>query len=120
MMHLDGMTYEDHGGRVSAVYFFMPSGQQAKSATPWKAIYNADDDGPSRALVAMGRDRQLGISAELHGLSTGVKAQDIAHLTSLGFTEAEAVAALHATGFKIEQAAEVLLGGGGPALLLGE
>lgn len=57
-MHLEGGTMEDYGGRVSAVFFFMPQGQQADGANPWRPIVDSED-GPSRQLVAWKRDRDL-------------------------------------------------------------
>jgi len=116
-MHSDDGTFDDYGGRISVVFFFMPSGQQAQGAEPWRAI--SDGEAPSRKATAMLRDADLGAAAQLQGLRTGAKAADLAQLEALGFSGEEAAAALKAAGFEVQRAADVLLSGGGPALMMG-
>lgn len=116
-------SFDGYGGRISAVFFFMPQGKQVEGAEPWRAILDAGRGGASASTVsrkasAMLQDAALGAPAEVAGLRTGAKADEIRDLVELGFSEREAAAALKATGFDIARAAEVLLGGGGPALLL--
>jgi len=116
-------AFDSYGGRISAVFFFMPQGKQAEGAEPWRAILDgglgdATDRGVSRKASAMLQDAALGAGAAVRGLATGAKAEEVGHLVDLGFSEREAAAALKATNFDLERAAEVLLGGGGPALLL--
>eukprot|EP00746_Dinoflagellata_sp_MGD_P014643 gnl/MRDRNA2_/MRDRNA2_132200_c0_seq1.p1 gnl/MRDRNA2_/MRDRNA2_132200_c0~~gnl/MRDRNA2_/MRDRNA2_132200_c0_seq1.p1 ORF type:complete len:946 (+),score=236.76 gnl/MRDRNA2_/MRDRNA2_132200_c0_seq1:63-2840(+) len=113
-MRFEDGTFNDYGGRISMVFFFMPTGQQANGSEPWKAIM---DDAPSRKMTAMVKDRDLGAPAELAALQAGPKGPEIKHLTDLGFSAEEAAAALKATAFNLEHAAEVLLNGCGPALL---
>ncbi|CAE7592260.1 SWEET14 [Symbiodinium natans] len=47
----EGSSFGDYGGRMSVVMFFMPTGQQATGAAPWKAIH---DSGPSRKAGVSG------------------------------------------------------------------
>jgi len=108
-------TFEDYGGRMSVVCFFMPTGQQAQGAEPWRAIVDA----PSRKMTGMIRNADLGADAQITGMQTGAKAADVSCLTDLGFSPEESVAALRAVDFNVERAAEILLGGCGPALLHG-
>jgi len=125
-MHPEGEAFEDYGGRISAVFFFMPQGQAAQGANPWRPIIDGPGGGrkevgsdPSRQLTAWTRDRDLGAPQQLAGLRAGPKAEDLTHLRDLGFSEEEAAAALRATSCDVERAAEVLLSGGASALLLG-
>eukprot|EP00930_Biecheleria_cincta_P094010 TRINITY_DN8472_c0_g1_i2.p1 TRINITY_DN8472_c0_g1~~TRINITY_DN8472_c0_g1_i2.p1 ORF type:complete len:917 (+),score=176.92 TRINITY_DN8472_c0_g1_i2:70-2820(+) len=111
----DGSTFDDYGGRMSVVMFFMPTGQQASGSEPWRAIR---DDGPSRKMTAMLRDSHLGSGAQIDGLLNGSKSAELKQLTDLGFDAAESAAALRATGFDLALATEALLNGSGPALLL--
>lgn len=104
----EGQSFEDYGGRMSIVFFFMPTGKQAAGAEPWKAIL---DEGPSRKLVAMKKDADLGGSAELHALRSGQHGEALAGLVAIGFQEAEAATALRLASFDIERAAELLLRG---------
>lgn len=115
-MCAEGRRFEDHGGRISAVFFFMPQGQQAHGANPWRPIV----DQPSRQLSAWSKDWDLGAEQELVGLRAGPLAGKLAQLRSIGFADEAAAAALRAVDFDLEMAAEALLSGAGPALLLAE
>mmetsp|Transcript_74963 Transcript_74963/g.219596 ORF Transcript_74963/g.219596 Transcript_74963/m.219596 type:complete len:928 (-) Transcript_74963:71-2854(-) len=113
-MCTEGSTFDDYGSRMSVVLFFMPTGQQAQGAAPWRAIL---DDEPSRKMTSMLRDAHLGSSAQMDGLMTGAKSAELKQLTDLGFDASEAAAALRATNFDVTLAVEALLSGNGPALL---
>lgn len=116
-MCTEGSALEDYGGRISVVFFFMPTGQQAKGSEPWKAIM--DSDTPSRKMVAMQRDANLGGAAELEAIRSGPHGASLAELVTLGFLEDAAAAALKAMRFDVERAAEALLLGGEDTLLTG-
>lgn len=111
----EGSTFDEYGGRMSVVMFFMPTGQQASGSAPWRAIR---DDEPSRKMSAMLHDSHFGSGAQINGLLTGSKSAELKQLTDLGFDAAEAAASLRATGFDLALATEALLNGSGPALLL--
>eukprot|EP00929_Paragymnodinium_shiwhaense_P083927 TRINITY_DN44854_c0_g1_i2.p1 TRINITY_DN44854_c0_g1~~TRINITY_DN44854_c0_g1_i2.p1 ORF type:complete len:957 (+),score=282.21 TRINITY_DN44854_c0_g1_i2:71-2941(+) len=103
-MCTEGATFDEYGGRMSVVFFFMPTGQQAQGSEPWKAIM--ENDRPSRKASAMIHDAHLGATAQLQGLLSGPHAASIRHLQDLGFADKECAAALQATGFDLERAAE--------------
>jgi len=110
-MYSEGGTLDNYGGRMSVVFFFMPTGKQAIGAEPWKAIVD-EADGPSRKLVAMQRDADLGAAAERRAFQSGPMASKLEQLVGLGFSVEETSAALRVAGFDLEQAVELLLGGG--------
>ncbi|CAE8703732.1 unnamed protein product, partial [Polarella glacialis] len=106
----EGGSMEDYGGRMSVVFFFMPTGQQASGSSPWKAIH---DDAPSRKMVAMQTDAQLGSAAELATLRADPsgKGASLAQLVALGFSEESSLHVLKAVAFDVEKAVEILLSG---------
>ncbi|CAJ1433949.1 unnamed protein product [Effrenium voratum] len=108
----EGATFDDYGGRMSVVMFFMPTGKQAEGTAPWRAIHDA----PSRKASAMLQEAHLGRAAQVNGMLTGAKSAEMRQLLELGFGEDEAAAALQATG-DVELAAEALLNGAGQMLL---
>jgi len=114
-MCTEGSTFDEYGGRMSVVLFFMPTGQQASGSAPWRAIR---DDEPSRKMQSWLVDADLGKDAQVSGLMNGSKSAELKQLTDLGFEAAEAAAALKATNFDVSLAVEALLNGSGSALLV--
>mmetsp|Transcript_46131 Transcript_46131/g.107935 ORF Transcript_46131/g.107935 Transcript_46131/m.107935 type:complete len:899 (-) Transcript_46131:266-2962(-) len=114
-MYTEGSTFGDYGGRMSVVMFFMPTGQQATGAAPWQAIHDVRD-APSRKAVAMLRDSTLGHDAQVRGLLTGEKAEEMQQLMDFGFDVTQAAAALKAARFDVATAVEMLLQGCVPLL----
>lgn len=112
-MCYEGSTFGDYGGRMSVVMFFMPTGQQASGAAPWKAIH---DSGPSRKATAMLRDADLGHDAQVAGLLSGERASEMQQLMDIGFDAPQAAAALNAAGFDVAAAVEMLLNRSVPLL----
>lgn len=111
----EGSTFDEYGGRMSVVFFFMPTEQQASGSAPWRTINGGE---LSRKMTAVLRDADLGKGAQISGLLTGSKSAEVQQLIDLGFEAAQAAAALKATSFDVALAAEALLNGSGPALLL--
>jgi len=110
----EGSTFDEYGGRMSVVMFFMPTGQQSSGAAPWQAIH----DGPSSKASGMLQNAHLGYQAQasnFHQMAS--QSTEMQHLMELGFGEAEAAAALKHTGFDLALAAEALLSGNGALLL---
>lgn len=104
-MCLEGQTLEDYSGRMSVVFFYMPTDKQLQGSEPWRAIV----DVPSRKMVAMQRDAALGKSAEIDALRAGPFGAELAQLLSLGFSEEESVASLKDAKFDGGLAADNLV-----------
>eukprot|EP00928_Gymnodinium_smaydae_P053617 TRINITY_DN37565_c0_g1_i1.p1 TRINITY_DN37565_c0_g1~~TRINITY_DN37565_c0_g1_i1.p1 ORF type:complete len:925 (-),score=143.48 TRINITY_DN37565_c0_g1_i1:85-2859(-) len=115
-MHPEGEDFDSYGGRISTVFFFMPQGELASGANPWRPIFD-QEDAPSRQLTAWQKDKQLGSPYEREGLMNGELAPNLKQLMDLGFAEKDALVALKAADQDLDRAAEILLSGGASLLL---
>eukprot|EP00747_Dinoflagellata_sp_TGD_P031344 gnl/TRDRNA2_/TRDRNA2_135217_c0_seq1.p1 gnl/TRDRNA2_/TRDRNA2_135217_c0~~gnl/TRDRNA2_/TRDRNA2_135217_c0_seq1.p1 ORF type:complete len:649 (+),score=115.53 gnl/TRDRNA2_/TRDRNA2_135217_c0_seq1:32-1948(+) len=91
-------------GRITVVFFFYPDNMQKQKM--WQTVSDPETMAPSRPLVAMLRDKQLSADVEREKI---VGSEELRALEELGFGRADAEAALRASRFDVERAAEMLL-----------
>eukprot|EP00927_Polykrikos_kofoidii_P028322 TRINITY_DN2475_c0_g1_i2.p1 TRINITY_DN2475_c0_g1~~TRINITY_DN2475_c0_g1_i2.p1 ORF type:complete len:1056 (-),score=225.81 TRINITY_DN2475_c0_g1_i2:207-3281(-) len=93
-------------GRITLVVFFYPNKMQKQGM--WQTITDPETMEASKPLVTMLQDRQLGADAEKREIEAS-HGKELLALQQLGFGRADAEAALRASRFDVQQAAEFLL-----------
>ncbi|CAK0847205.1 unnamed protein product [Prorocentrum cordatum] len=91
-------------GRITFVIFFYPDSMQKQGM--WQTITDPDTMAPSRPLQRMIAEGDLGAAAEQQVVVASGKVQA---LQELGFSSADAEAALRVSGLDVERAAAALL-----------
>jgi len=91
-------------GRITLVIFFYPDKMQKQGM--WQTITDPETMAPSRPLVAMLRDRDLGSTAEQKAVDASDQLQT---LLQLGFSREDGEVALRSAQFDVQKAVEFLL-----------